>query len=201
MVAAVLEREVKYDVPPGASLPSLTGLPGVDRAEIAPPQVLFATYYDTASFALARAGITLRRRTGGTDAGWHLKLPKGDARLELQLPDAAGGPPRELYEAVRDLLGGEPLAAIAHIRTNRLVVRLLDRNGELLAEVCDDHVAAARSGRPRVLTWREWELELKAGDAALLAAAAGPFAQAGARPARFGSKLLRTLRLRTVRRL
>ena len=33
---------------------------------------------------LAARGITLRRRTGGSDAGWHLKLPAGpDSRTEL----------------------------------------------------------------------------------------------------------------------
>ena len=40
-------------------------------------QRLAATYFDTADLRLAAAGLTLRRRTGGDDAGWHLKVPAG----------------------------------------------------------------------------------------------------------------------------
>ena len=38
---------------------------------------LEAEHYDTDDLRLIRAGITLRRRRGGDDAGWHLKLPLG----------------------------------------------------------------------------------------------------------------------------
>jgi inorganic triphosphatase YgiF len=38
---------------------------------------LEAEYYDTDDLRLISAGITLRRRRGGDDAGWHLKLPLG----------------------------------------------------------------------------------------------------------------------------
>src|SRR6202000_2514342 len=44
---------------------------------------LEATYFDPADLTLVSAGITLRRRTGGTDAGWHLKLPVEKGRLEV----------------------------------------------------------------------------------------------------------------------
>ena len=49
----------------------------VDEATVSPSQTLDAVYYDTSAHDLARHRITLRRRTGGTDAGWHLKLPAG----------------------------------------------------------------------------------------------------------------------------
>src|SRR3954452_1946364 len=50
-------------------------------------QRLEATYFDTEDLRLAAAGLTLRRRTGGDDAGWHLKVPAGpDARSEVRLP-------------------------------------------------------------------------------------------------------------------
>ena len=50
-------------------------------------QRLEATYFDTADLRLATAGLTLRRRTGGDDAGWHLKVPAGSgARSEVRLP-------------------------------------------------------------------------------------------------------------------
>jgi uncharacterized protein YjbK len=48
---------------------------------------LEAVYYDTADLALAAGRITLRRRTGGDDAGWHLKFPAGSGELqEVRLP-------------------------------------------------------------------------------------------------------------------
>ena len=50
-------------------------------------QQLDAVYFDTPDHDLAAHQITLRRRTGGTDAGWHLKLPAGpDARTEVRAP-------------------------------------------------------------------------------------------------------------------
>ena len=80
------EVERKFDLDPDQSLPDLVGGP---VASIGPEVVLHleATYLDTESLALAAAKITLRRRTGGDDAGWHLKLPKsGDTRTELRRP-------------------------------------------------------------------------------------------------------------------
>jgi inorganic triphosphatase YgiF len=79
------EIERKYDVGPGTAVPDLRGVTGV--ASVGPPveHLLEAVYYDTAAHDLAHRGITLRRRTGGTDEGWHLKLPAGtDTRRELQ---------------------------------------------------------------------------------------------------------------------
>ena len=58
-------------------------------ASPAPPTefALSAVYYDTADLRLLRSRLTLRRRRGGNDAGWHLKLPAGaDSRDEVRLP-------------------------------------------------------------------------------------------------------------------
>ena len=88
-VSATEHREIerKYDVEAGAALPSLVTMPGVDRVEQRPPVELDAIYLDTDDLALARARITLRRRTGGGDEGWHLKLPaRKDVRRELHAP-------------------------------------------------------------------------------------------------------------------
>src|SRR5439155_20415155 len=65
-----IETERKYDAAAGFALPDLAGLDGV--ATVTRPQTyrLRAIYFDTADFRLATAKITLRRRTGGTDAGW-----------------------------------------------------------------------------------------------------------------------------------
>ena len=62
---------------------------GEPVAAVRPPAVTRpeAAYVDTDSLALAEAKVTLRRRTGGDDAGWHLRRPKtGDLRIELRRP-------------------------------------------------------------------------------------------------------------------
>src|SRR5262249_58434349 len=93
-----IETERKYDAEAGFALPDLAGLDGV--AAVTGPQTyrLRAIYFDTTDLRLAAAKITLRRRTGGTDAGWHLKLPAGaHSRRELHAPlvrRASSAPPR-----------------------------------------------------------------------------------------------------------
>src|SRR3981081_288096 len=82
-----LEVERKFDVVDATVTPSFDGLAAVARVERAPSQALDAVYYDTPGRDLAAHQITLRRRTGGSDAGWHLKLPSGpDARTEVRAP-------------------------------------------------------------------------------------------------------------------
>src|SRR6202042_3379261 len=81
-----LEIEQKFDVDTGFERPSFSALPGVTAA--APVlHHLSATYFDTADNRLPASKINLRRRTGGTDEGWHLKLPEGaGARREGHAP-------------------------------------------------------------------------------------------------------------------
>jgi CHAD domain-containing protein len=89
------EIERKYDAAGAAgaldAVTSMTGVAGVAAVSQPGEEILDAIYYDTADLRLIRAGVTLRRRTGGEDAGWHLKLPAGaDTRDEIRLPlDAA----------------------------------------------------------------------------------------------------------------
>ena len=78
MAVSVHETELKYEAGADAELPAFDGLPQVATAESA-AELLVAIYYDTEDLRLLRAGITLRRRSGGHDAGWHLKLPAGGA--------------------------------------------------------------------------------------------------------------------------
>jgi hypothetical protein len=81
------EVERKFEVTESTVAPSFAGLSAVARVERAPEQLLDAVYFDTPNRNLAAHRITLRRRTGGTDAGWHLKLPAGpDARTEVHSP-------------------------------------------------------------------------------------------------------------------
>src|SRR5689334_6665494 len=112
------EREIKYSVPPGFALPDLSRLPGVaavgDPAEVA----LNAVYYDTPGLRLVGHGVTLRRRAGGSDAGWHLKSPAGTHhKTETRVNDGTQQDvPRELDEQVRALRRQESLAPVARIR-------------------------------------------------------------------------------------
>src|SRR5215469_1824911 len=95
MSVSVNETEVKYEADPDTVLPPLDDLPQVAGTTQPPDQMLEAVYFDTPDLRLLRAGITLRRRTGGGDAGWHLKLPLGeDSRTEIRLPP--GRSPRQV---------------------------------------------------------------------------------------------------------
>jgi CHAD domain-containing protein len=198
-----LEIETKLDVDPALVMPDLTGLPGVVGVEGPSEQQLDATYFDTADLALAAARVTLRRRTGGDDAGWHLKLPLGgQARREVRAPlaeraasdDDAEGVPEALSDAVRVLVRDRDLHPIATLRTRRLVHRLMGENAVVLAEVADDLVTAAVPGEAvRVDTWREWEVELVDGSTELLDAAGGTLMEAGASVSKSASKLRRAL--------
>src|SRR5215813_10688553 len=95
MAVSVNETETKYETTADAVLPPLEGLPGVAAIRGPQEQQLDAEYYDTEDLRLLRAGITLRRRTGGSDAGWHLKLPAGSqarfSREEIRLPLGQAG--------------------------------------------------------------------------------------------------------------
>src|SRR6201986_2390865 len=130
----VIETEQKFDVPTGFELPSLTG-PGV--ASMAPPDLLelSATYFDTPGLRLAAAHITLRRRTGGTDAGWHIKLPvSADTRRELRFPlgEPTARVPDEIAAEVAPWTAGEQLVPVALLQTERTVRRLVGPAGGVL---------------------------------------------------------------------
>jgi len=64
-----LEVERKFDVVESTVSPSFEGIAAVACVEKSPTQSLDATYFDTPTHDLARNKVTLRRRTGGTDAG------------------------------------------------------------------------------------------------------------------------------------
>jgi len=165
MATRTKETERKYE-PVDAGL--LAGVPGVRVVGSGEDVLLDAVYHDTADFRLARAGVTLRRRSGGADAGWHLKLPiKGDARDEIHAKDSkkdAKRVPKELADLVLGLTRGEPLAPVAHIRTRRKRWELLDGDGRVAAELVEDDVEAQTLGENEEMkTWREIEVELVAG--------------------------------------
>jgi inorganic triphosphatase YgiF len=195
-----LEIEQKFDVDEGFRRPDFgaVGAAAPDGITEAAPVTyqLAATYFDTPDERLAANKMTLRRRTGGTDEGWHLKLPAGqDARREVREPlgDNPAEVPERLAAAVAGVTGGLPLAPIATLDTERTVVTLTGHDGRVLAEIADDVVTARRlpAGQPQ--RWREIEVEVPTAAPELQRAAADLLLAAGARPAGHGSKLARLL--------
>ena len=78
-----IEVEAKFAVDDSIAVPDLTALSAVESAGETVNHSLSAIYYDTADLRLTRAKVTLRRRTGGKDDGWHIKLPGTTGRTEL----------------------------------------------------------------------------------------------------------------------
>ncbi|MGZ0149191.1 CYTH and CHAD domain-containing protein [Kribbella sp. WER1] len=189
-----LEIETKYDVGEDAIVPALHELPGV--ASVAQPVELGlkAVYYDTAALDLAAHKVTLRRRTGGEDDGWHVKFPGTSGRVEVRYPlgRSVRNVPIAVVRTVRVHVRDRALEPVVTLATRRVVHRLLDTDGAVLAELADDHVTATVAGAEPE-SWREWEVELVDGDSALLSAAGDLLIDAGARPAAGPSKLARAL--------
>jgi inorganic triphosphatase YgiF len=195
-----LETELKLDVDPGFVVPDLGGL--VDGQTVTDPAVrqLVANYFDTSDLRLAAAPVTLRRRTGGPDEGWHLKLPVGaGTRRELQAPlgnDPTTVPP-QFTSLVASWVEDRPLQVVAVLETRRTVRNLVAADGTVLAEVADDLVTGrlpSLGDTPaKPVTWREIEVELVSGGQNILAAARSRLTAAGARPSSSASKLGRLL--------
>ena len=194
-----LEVERKFEVFESTVSPSFEGLSSVASVERSPSQQLDAVYFDTPAHDLASHRVTLRRRTGGPDAGWHLKLPAGpDARTEVRMPlgdDSNDTVPDELLDVVLAIVRDHPVGPVARISTSRTVDVLYGPDGVALAEFCDDDVVArAEDDEESEQRWREWELELAEGaDRDLLDRLANRLLDAGAVPAGHGSKLARVL--------
>ncbi|MFD8570593.1 CHAD domain-containing protein [Streptomyces sp. NPDC059639] len=194
------EIERKYEVP-GApdepfELPDLGKVPGV--AEVVDKGVLEldAVYYDTADQRLAADDITLRRRTGGDDAGWHLKLPVAlgeGVRDEIRAPLSAQLP-RSLAGLVRSRVREAPLLPVVRLLSSRDVSHLTDADGALLAEVSVDAVRAERSDGLGGTAWTEIEVELADdGDPDFLGKVEKRLRKAGADRSGSVSKLARAL--------
>lgn len=199
-----VEIERKFDVGPEFVVPDLCGVPGV--ATVGEPEEieLAATYHDTPGLRLLRSRVTLRRRTGGMDAGWHVKLPAGvGARTELHQPlgRATKKPPAAVLAPVRGIVGTSEVGPVATVHTHRVLRRLFDATGRQLAEVADDLVTGtalpAEAGEAAtVSSWREIEVELVDGGPEVLDAVAEALTAAGARPSASSSKVGQVLRTR-----
>jgi CHAD domain-containing protein len=188
------EIERKYESA-DSGLPDLTGVAGVAAVVDKGVAHLDATYYDTGDERLAASSVTLRRRTGGSDAGWHLKFPIApDVRDEIHAP-LSDTLPDDLAALVRSRVRDSELLPVVRLRSDRDVRHLLDADGLLLAEVSLDTVRAERlTGRGGTAQWTEIEVELAdGGDPALLDKAEKRLRKAGVRPSASSSKLARAL--------
>jgi CHAD domain-containing protein len=162
------EIERKYEALEELKLLDPAGLLGFGTASGPHEQNMTAVYFDTTDLRLLGAGVTLRRREGGADAGWHLKLPAGkDSREELRLPleRSLRHPPAELVALTRVYSRGAALAPVAELTTRRRRWVLADSDGRSLAELVDDHVQARTMGatmgaQTTTVAWHEVEVEL-----------------------------------------
>lgn len=213
------EIERKYEVDPEARVPDLTAVEGVAAIETHEPFTLTAVYFDTDTLDLAAHSISLRRRAGGGDEGWHIKKPVEEGRTELHWPLATGAAPAakkkgkggtsqevpetvpdEVLEPVRAIVRDRPVTPIARLTTTRTTVHLMNGQGEAVAELADDHVEASDVRAGEFRSWREWEVEFLAAApetreerTAFLDEVERVLATVGAHPSESTSKLAQTL--------
>lgn len=203
------EIETKFSLHPDTAVPDLASIDGVASVGQTHRFELSALYVDTQDLALTRQKITMRRRTGGKDAGWHIKLPATSAQagrqeIQAELSEAPEPVltqvvqvPAQLRDHLRPIIGDADLYVIAQVDNKREETELLDASGRAIIEFCDDRVSTQcflPGGKPH--SWREWEVELteNASDVKpLLKACERTLLAAGAKVADSPSKLLSAL--------
>ncbi|MFF4419839.1 CHAD domain-containing protein [Streptomyces sp. NPDC001549] len=189
-----IERKFEFSKAKSArrGVPDLTGTAAIAAVSDQGTVDLDAVYYDTPDQRLAADGLTLRRRTGGADEGWHLKLPVSPGvrdEIGAALSDTV---PPSLAALVRSRVRGAGLQPQVRLLSSRRVSHLLDADGALLAELSTDAVLAERG--EATAAWTEVEVELADGvDPELLDAVEKTFRKAGLRVSDAPSKLARAL--------
>ncbi len=124
---------------------------------------------------------------------WQLKLPRDEARLELEVRGGPSGPPDELWRLLPAFLRGKPIAPVAKLRTVRQGLRYRE-NDELVADVTIDSVNVMVDRRV-ARSFRELEAELLNGDAKALRRIEKTLRRAGARKTAGRPKLFQALNL------
>jgi len=163
MATSMDEREVKLAAPPAFTMPDLTTAAEGLRVTAALPERTTTTYHDTADLRLARAGASLRFRTG---QGWTVKLPGAERGGVLRRPELLfDGPPEEVpapaANLVRGLIRTGDLERVVRLRTIRRRSSVADEEGVELLEVDDDEVSILGPGNRIAGRFRELEVELR----------------------------------------
>jgi CHAD domain-containing protein len=185
-VRETLERELKLEPSHDFAMPELPGRP-------LEPRFFSSTYYDTRAHSLARCGITLRCRVENEVPRWQLKLPRGAARAELEVPDGAEAVPEEITALLVAHKRYGPLEPVAVLETHRVGIRVTSGQRSL-ADVLLDSVAARRHDHAEE-TFEEIEVELIGGDEDDLARLSRVLRRAGAQETKGTPKLMRVLAL------
>ena len=184
-VQRTLTRELKLDVDTSFDPAQLGGEP-LERRSIT------SVYFDTPARTLARAGVTLQRRTENGRSVWHLTLPRRGWRLDLEAAGGPNGPPRSLSQLLTGVTRRQPLESVATLRTARAGRRIRSADG--IADVLLDRVDVLEGRRVRD-RFAELELELLTGDEGTLKRLATALEARGANRANGVPKLFRILRV------
>lgn len=202
MTSRYLEVEAKFAVAQETPAPPLTQIDSIEATSPTVEHHLSAIYYDTQDLRLTHSKITLRRRTGGKDDGWHIKMPAAQGRTEIHAPLTEGDTtvPAELLVQVRAIVRRDELVPIAQVDNDRRETQGMAADGTLVAEFTDDHVTAWSLLPGGTKTqWREWEFELAEELAAhpsgqdILQRATAVLISAGGRKSASPSKLMTAL--------
>ncbi|HXJ78647.1 MAG TPA: CYTH and CHAD domain-containing protein [Candidatus Methylomirabilis sp.] len=180
------ERTLTYDVGAAFRLPQLPGTPLTRRAFV-------STYYDTPDLRLARHGTTVLRRMERRKSRWQVKLARGVARLDVELPGAAGPPPEAINKILLAYARGAELLPVATLAARRSGVLVRDLDSPV-AEVVLERVSVLEDGHV-AQQFREIEVRLIGHDEDVLQRLGALLEGSGAKPTATRPKLFRALGL------
>ena len=161
------EHEIKLTADMAMALPDLAAVMPEIAVGPASHLKLVAVYYDTPTLSLARAGVTLRSRTGEPGPIWTLKLPTGKSagglsRFEYTFDEPLGSVPPVAFRAARAYIRSQTVGPVLQLQTDRTEIPL-ELGGRPLLTLCDDIVVADVPNQA-TMTFREIELEFASED-------------------------------------
>ena len=170
------ERAVTLTAPPAFLLPNLAD----DGVQLAAPDEdrLETVHYDTPDLRLARWGCSLFHRAG---EGWTLQLPspRGASATRLTFGGPEHHPPGEALWLVRAYVRRAQVRPVARLSTRRRRLPLRNGAGDEVGAIVDDDVSVLQ-GRRVTDRFRELEVEMPDGGAALLGPLVRRLQEAGA---------------------
>ncbi|MGD9851556.1 MAG: CHAD domain-containing protein [Nitrospirales bacterium] len=182
----LLEREIKFDIPPRFHIPENIGAP-------TSPRVFTSTYYDTAQHRLGQLGLTLRKRIERGRGIWQAKIPSGDYRVELEIESGSRQIPWQFLDLLTAFVRKDELVQLGKIRTWR-TGRLIQGKDHYMAEVTVDSIALLRENKIQA-RFRELEIELKEGKSEHLKLIGKILQKSGAKPKSSQPKIFQVLGL------